>query len=102
MPNTCRKVSGTSASNDDDAHANVHLDLSDKLDEPDEYDIEAEWNQMNDCQDHTTVHGVEISSPVIQNHLDYIPTGTDLHKHLPIMSKEQLKNVYPECFGWYW
>ena len=55
-------------------------------------------NQMANCQDHTAVHGVETSSPVIQNHLDYIPFETDLHKCPPIMSKEQLKNMYPECF----
>ena len=53
---------------------------------------------MNDCQDHTKVHGVEKSSPVIQNHLDYIPLTTDLHKCPLIMSKEQLKNMYPEYF----
>ena len=53
---------------------------------------------MGDCQDHTTVHGVETSSSVIQNHLDYIPPETDLQKCPPIMSKEQLENMYPECF----
>ena len=53
---------------------------------------------MNDCQDHTAVHGVERSSPVIQNHLDYIPLKTDLHKCPLITSKEHLKNMYPECF----
>ena len=53
---------------------------------------------MDDCQDHTAVHGVETSSPVIQNHLDYISHETDLHKCPLIMSKEQLKNMYPECF----
>ena len=84
--------------NDEVVHVNVHLDLSDWLDEQDEYDIEDEWNQMNDCQDHATVHGVEKSSPVVQNHPDYIPFETDLHKCPPIMSKEQLKNMYLECF----
>ena len=53
---------------------------------------------MNDCQDHTAVYGVKTSSPVIQNHQDYIPLETDLHKCPPITSKEQLKNMYPECF----
>ena len=62
--------------NDEVVHVNVHLDLSDWLDEPDEYDIEDEWNQMSDCQDHATVHGVEKSSPVVQNHPDYIPLET--------------------------
>ena len=53
---------------------------------------------MNDCQDHTAVHCVERSSPKIHNHLDYIPLKTDLHKCPLIMSKEKLKNMYPECF----
>ena len=53
---------------------------------------------MNDCQDHTAVHGVERSSPVIQNHPDYIPLKTDLHKCPLIMSKEQLEYMYPKCF----
>ena len=53
---------------------------------------------MDDCQDDTAVHGVETSSPVIQNHLDYISLKIDLHKCPLIMSKEQLKNIYPECF----
>ena len=53
---------------------------------------------MGDCQDYTAVHGVEMSSSVIQNHLDYMPFETDLHKCPPITSKEQLKNMYPECF----
>ena len=52
---------------------------------------------MGDCQDHTTVHGVETSSSVIQNHADYIPPETDIHKYPPITSKEQLKNMYREC-----
>ena len=34
MPNTCRKV--PAQANDDVVHVNVHLDLSDGLDEPDE------------------------------------------------------------------
>ena len=53
---------------------------------------------MNDFQDHTAVHGVERSSPVIQNHPDYISLKSDLHKCPLMMSKEQLKNMYPECF----
>ena len=40
-------------------------------------DTEDEWNQMGGCQDHTAVHGVETSSSVIHNHLDYIPLETD-------------------------
>ena len=54
---------------------------------------------MNDCPDHTAVHGVETSSPEIKNDPDYIPPETDLHKHLPVMSKEQLRTMYPECFN---
>ena len=46
-------------------HANVHLVLSDWLGEPDEYDIEDEWNKVDDCPDNTAVHGVEMSSPEI-------------------------------------
>ena len=53
---------------------------------------------MDDCQNHTAVHGIETSSPVIQNHPHYIPLKTDLHKCPPIMNKAQLKNMYPECF----
>ena len=84
--------------NDDVVHANVHLDLSDWLDEPDQYHIEDKWNQMNDCQDHTAAYDAERSSPVIQNLPDYIPLKTDLHKYPAIIIKEQLKNVYPESF----
>ena len=53
---------------------------------------------MNDCKDHTTVQGVETSSPVIQSHLVYIPLVTDLHNCPLIMNIEQLNNMYPECF----
>ena len=53
---------------------------------------------MDDCQEHTAVHGIEKSSPVIQNLLNYVPLETDLHKCPLIMSKEQLKNMSPECF----
>ena len=97
-PTPAEKFQVPVQANDDVVHANVHLDLSDWLDEPDEYDIEDEWNQMDNCQDHTAVHGVGMSSPVIPNHLDYIPLETDLHKFPLIMSKEWLKNVYLECF----
>ena len=39
-----------------------------------------------------------MSSPEIQNYPDNIPPATDLHKCLPITSKEQLKTMYPEYF----
>ena len=51
---------------------------------------------MGDCPDHTAVYGVEMSS---QNHPDNIPPETDLHKCPPIMNKEQLKTMYPECLN---
>ena len=54
---------------------------------------------MNDCQVYTAVHSVERSSPVIQKHPDYIPLKTDFHKCQLITSKEQLKNMYPDCFN---
>ena len=84
--------------NDDVAHVNVHLDLSDWLGEPDEYDIEDEWNKVDDCPDPTAEYGVEISSWEIQNNPDYIPSETDLHKCQLIINKEQLKTMYPEYF----
>ena len=84
--------------NDDVAHAHAHLDFSDWLGEPDEYDIEDEWNKMDDCPDHTAVHGVEMSPPETQNHPDYIPSETNLHKCPLSLSNEQLKPIYQECF----
>ena len=97
-PTPAEKLLVPSQVNDDVVYVNVHLDFSDWWGEPDEYDIKDEWNKVDDCTDHTAVHGVETSSPEIQNHPDYIPPKTYLHKCPLIMSKEQLKTMYPECF----
>ena len=57
-PTPSGKLQVPAQANDDVAHEHVYLDLSDWLGEWDEYDIEDEWNKMNDCPDHTAVHSV--------------------------------------------
>ena len=89
------KLHVSQQANDNVVNLNVYLDLG----EPDEYDIDDESNKVDDCPDHTSEYGVETLSQEIQNHPDYIPPETDLHKCPPILNKEKLKTMYPECFN---
>ena len=52
---------------------------------------------MDEYLDQVPVHDVKMSPS--EPHPDYIPLVTDLQSHPPITSKDQLRNMYPECFN---
>ena len=79
----------------DNVHVNNHWDLpSEWLKEP-QYGIEDNWKQVDE---YMGIDDVKTSSSGKQNHPDYLPPETNLQAHQPVTNKEQLWNMYPECF----
>ena len=52
---------------------------------------------MDEYLNQVPVHDVKMSPS--EPHPAYIPPVTDLQSRPPIMSKDQLRNMYPECFN---
>ena len=61
-----------------------------------EYDLKDWWNQMDALTEHIQAVGM---SPKIQGHQDCVTPKTDFYPHSPMVNKEKLHRMYPECFS---
>ena len=62
-----------------------------------EYNIEKQWYHMDEL-DQLAINEIQTSPEDLKAHPDYISAEPDYHLQPPILSKEQLRHMYPECF----
>ena len=64
--------------------------------EPD-YDVKGQWYYMDELNQ-LAIHEIWNSPADLKAHPDYISAETGYHLQPPILNKEQLRHMYPECF----
>ena len=62
-----------------------------------EYDVDEQWYHMDEL-DQLAIHEIQTLPEDLKAHQDNISVETDYQLWLPILNKEQLRQMYPECF----
>ena len=62
-----------------------------------EYNVEEQWYDVDEL-DQLEIHEIQTSPEDLKTPPDYISAETDYHLQSPILDKEQLRHMYPECF----
>ena len=61
------------------------------------YDVEEQWYYMDELGK-LAFHELETSPEDLNAHPDYISAEANYHSWPPILNKEKLRHLYPECF----